>query len=354
MAVIINGIQQIGIGVSDTKSVFNWYREHLGFDILLFSDEATASLMTRYTQGKPQRRNAYLSLNMKGGGGLEIWQFKDRIPNPPKQAVLLGDLGINAMILRTKNIKDAHASLNALPLTSLSGITISRTGRASFFFKDPWGNLIQIVEDPYSFCTSNTHIGGVMGAVIGVLDMDRSMAFYRNLLGYTQIISDETEHIPSDLNPSQGESYRKVLLRHERKVFGGFGDLLGPTELELVQSLDRVPVRVFENRLWGDLGYIHLCFDIQGMAGLREKAAELGHAFTVDSANSFDMGDAAGHFSYVEDPDGTLIEFVETHKVPILKKLGLFLNLKKRNPTKPLPKWLVKTLRFHKIKDNLL
>lgn len=46
-----------------------------------------------------------------------------------------------------------------------------------------------------------------------------------------------------------------------------------------------------------------------------------GHPFTVDSASSFDMGEAAGHFTYIEDPDGTLIEFVETHKVPVLKKL---------------------------------
>ena len=31
------------------------------------------------------------------------------------------------------------------------------------------------------------------------------------------------------------------------------------------------------------------------------------------------MGDAAGQFAYIEDPDGTLIEFVETHKVPLVK-----------------------------------
>ena len=42
MVEIINGIQQIGIGVSDVKKVFNWYRNHLGFDILLFEDEAVA------------------------------------------------------------------------------------------------------------------------------------------------------------------------------------------------------------------------------------------------------------------------------------------------------------------------
>jgi hypothetical protein len=63
------------------------------------------------------------------------------------------------------------------------------------------------------------------------------------------------------------------------------------------------------------------------------------------------MGEAAGHFSYIEDPDGTLIEFVETHKVPILKKIGWYLNLRKRNPKKHLPDFIVKMLGFGKVKD---
>ena len=44
------------------------------------------------------------------------------------------------------------------------------------------------------------------------------------------------------------------------------------------------------------------------------------------------MGEAAGHFTYIEDPDGALIEFVETHKVPVLKKLGWYIHLKDRDP----------------------
>ena len=67
--------------------------------------------------------------------------------------------------------------------------------------------------------------------------------------------------------------------------------------------------------------------------------------------NSFDMGEAAGHFSYIEDPDGTLIEFVETHKVPILKKFGLYLDLRKRDPQQILPDWMVKTLKFSRVKN---
>ncbi|RMF22499.1 MAG: VOC family protein, partial [Bacteroidetes bacterium] len=83
---------------------------------------------------------------------------------------------------------------------------------------------------------------------------------------------------------------------------------------------------------------------------MRRLCAEKGFPFTVDSRDSFDMGEAAGHFSYVEDPDGNLIEFVETHKVPVLKKFNLYLDLRKRNPRKPLPYWMVRALAFNRVK----
>jgi hypothetical protein len=63
------------------------------------------------------------------------------------------------------------------------------------------------------------------------------------------------------------------------------------------------------------------------------------------------MGEAAGYFSYIEDPDGALIEFVETHKIPILKKFGWYLNLRKRDPHKSLPDWIVNALKFSKVKS---
>jgi hypothetical protein len=56
------------------------------------------------------------------------------------------------------------------------------------------------------------------------------------------------------------------------------------------------------------------------------------------------MNEASGRFSYIEDPDGTLIEFVEAYKLPILKKLGWYLHLEKRNPNKALPNFLFKAM----------
>ena len=83
------------------------------------------------------------------------------------------------------------------------------------------------------------------------------------------------------------------------------------------------------------------------MKALKAYCAEKGYPFTVDSCpddTSFDMGDASGHFCYVEDPDGTLIELVETHKIPVVKKLGWFIDMKKRDQSKSLPKFLFRMM----------
>jgi hypothetical protein len=66
------------------------------------------------------------------------------------------------------------------------------------------------------------------------------------------------------------------------------------------------------------------------------------------------MGEASGHFTYIEDCDGTLIEFVETIKIPLIKKLGINLNLNNFKPEKPIPDWMLKALRFGRVKAKNL
>ena len=353
MKEIINGIQQIGIGVADAKKVFNWYRKYLGFDILVFQDEATAGLMTKYTDNKAFSRLAMLALNMVGGGGLEIWQFTDRIPEAPIKPILLGDLGINIMKLRSNAIDETYKELKQLQLPFITEIHTTELGRPHFFFADPWGNLVEMVADNYCYCSSKSASGGVLGVVVGVSNIETAIHFYKNLLGFDNVIYDEKSVFQDFSNlPGGNSSFRRVLLKRSATTVGGFGELFGPAEIELIQIEGRKPDRIYKDRLWGDLGYIHLCFDVYGMEALRENAKKLNYPFTVDSADSFDMGAAAGHFSYVEDPDGTLIEFVETHKVPVLKKLGIYIDLKKRNPRKPLSKWLVKAMQLHRVRSD--
>jgi catechol 2,3-dioxygenase-like lactoylglutathione lyase family enzyme len=353
--IVISGIQQLGIGVSNVAEAWKWYRKYLGMDIKVFEESATAALMLPYTGGVPQKRHAVLALNMSGGGGFEIWQYTERIPQPPKFVPALGDLGIFAAKIKARDVKKTHAWFTSEKL-KVSPVGTDPDGRAHFFLTDPYNNIFQIIESDNWYVNEKKNTGSVYGVIIGVTDIDKSVKVYSDILGYDKVVSD-TKGIFADFSSLKGgdAEFRRVILKNSKPRLGAFAKLFGNSEIELVQVEGRVPRKIFENRFWGDLGFIHLCYDIQGMDALKTECARLRSPFTVDSStslgNSFDMGEAAGHFSYIEDPDGTLIEFVETHKVPILKKFGWYLNLRKRNPAKHLPDFIVKMLGISKVKD---
>ena len=348
----ITGIQQIGIGVADVHEAFRWYRKNFGFDIRIFEEEAEVTLMLPYTGGKTWKRHAILALNLNGGGGLEIWQYKSRTPQPSSFQPQLGDLGIFSARVKTTDVKKTFLQFKEKKLSLIGEVEKDPSGSEHFFVKDPFGNIFQFATEREWFCKKSFMNGGASGAIIGVSDIEKAKKLYCGILGYSEIVY-EKEGVFEDLKsiPGGNHRFRRVLMRHPAPRSGGFARLLGSTHIELVQALDYSPRKIFENRFWGDPGFIHLCFDIIGMNHLRKECEVGGFPFRVDSANSFDMGEAAGHFSYIEDPDGTLIEFVETHKVPILKKLGIYLNLKNRNPKKDLPNWMVKSLSMRRVKD---
>ena len=109
----IAGIQQIGIGVPDVHEAFKWYRENFGMDIPVFEEAAEANLMLPYTGGQAQKRHAILAINMKGGGGFEIWQYTSRVPQAPEFEIQLGDLGFYCTRIKTTDVKESYAFLKS-------------------------------------------------------------------------------------------------------------------------------------------------------------------------------------------------------------------------------------------------
>ncbi len=349
---VISGIQQLGIGVRDVKEAWKWYKQNFGVDIRMFEESAVAEHMLPYTGGKPQKRHAALALNLQGGGGFEIWQYVERKPLSPSFEIRLGDLGILAAKIKCHHAREAYDFLAANKVEMLSGILRDPRGKEHFFVRDPYGNIFQLVTSITWFKDEKKPTGATYGAIIGVSDMNRSMAFYNSILGYDQVMFDETSVFGEfACLPGGNSRFRRVLLRHSKSRLGAFSPIFGTSEIELIQVLDRQPQKIYKERFWGDLGFIHLCYDIRGMNLLREECSQKGFPFTVDVDHSFDMGEAAGSFAYTEDPDGALIEFVETHKIPILKQFGLYLNLRNRRPEKALPRWLLKAIAFNRARD---
>jgi catechol 2,3-dioxygenase-like lactoylglutathione lyase family enzyme len=355
---VISGIQQMGIGVMNLPEAWKWYIDQFGMDCRAFEDEADAKLMLPYTGGEPRSKHAVLALNLQSGGGFEIWQYKVRKPMKIKEEIMIGDLGIIACKIKAKNCGEALKTFKRNGIRVPENISKDPTGKPTFFMKDPFGNLFQIVEANDWFMDEKKDTGGAYGAIIGVTDIEKSRVIYSAILGYDEVIYDSTAVFP-DLSelPGGKNECRRVLLKRSKPFTGPFSKVLGQSVIELISSTKNPGKKIYENRFWGDPGFIHICFDMRGMDELKSYCESKGFPFTVDSkksheGKSFDMGEAAGHFSYIEDPDGTLIEFVETHKMPIFKKLGLYFDLRKRDPEKSLPDWMVKTLKFSKVKNQ--
>ena len=347
---VICGLQQVGIGVKDANESWKWYRAHFGIDIPVVADEGVAERMLPYTGGKPQPRFAILAVSLQGGGGLEIWEPRGRELNYPAQQPCLGDLGIFIAKIKSRDVKATFEEFSRKGLRLL-GEPTTFAGIRHFYMQDPWDNILEIVEDPYVMVPSKQFTtGGSFGAVLGVSDMDRSAAFYGKLLGYDKVLADETG-VFKDMEclPGGSRKVRRVLLAHSKPFEGPLSELMGPSQLELVQALEEPVVKLYENRYWGDPGYIQICFDVRNMESVRADCEALGHPFVCDSGVDFDMGDANGHFTYIEDPDGTLIEFVETFRIPVVKKIGFYIDFTKRDDRRPLPRWMIKALRFLRV-----
>ncbi len=357
---IISGIQQVGIGVEHLETAWRYYIDVFNMDVKILEDDTVAELMLPYTGNQPQKRHAAIAINMQGGGGFEIWQYSERKPKTIDFDINLGDLGIFAAKIKSRDVAQTYEQFkNNINVKILGELSKGIDGNDTFFMKDPFGNVFQIVYDGYILRDEKRTTGGPIGAILGVTNIDRAMSVYRDILGYDKIVADK-EGVFEDISSlnSGTQKFRRVLLTHSEPRKGSFSKLFGQSYIELVQALEREPQKIYKDRFWGDPGFIHLCFDIKNMDSLKAKCESLGYKFTVDSSvkhndvNSFDMGEAAGHFTYIEDPDGNLLEFVETHKIPLVKKIGLNLDLRKRDPEKSLPNWILNALRFGRVKSK--
>jgi catechol 2,3-dioxygenase-like lactoylglutathione lyase family enzyme len=354
---IISGIQQMGIGVMNVEEAWKWYIRLFGMDCRIFEDETEARLMLPYTGGEPRSRHAVLAMNLQSGGGFEIWQYKGREPHKIKEEIRIGDLGIIACKMKVKNVQETLRAYQKDGISVPAETSADPGGKMTFFLKDPYGNIFQLVEANDWFMNENKATGGSYGAIVGVSKIEKSRVIYSDILGYDEVIYDTTGIFPDLAHlPGGNIECRRVLLKRSKPFSGPFSKVLGQSAIELISATGKPGKKIYENRFWGDPGFIHLCYDMRGMDELKIFCEGKGFPFTVDSkksfeGNIFDMGDAAGHFSYIEDPDGTLIEFVETQKVPILKKFGWYLDLRKRDPNKSLPEWILKTLKYSRVKN---
>jgi catechol 2,3-dioxygenase-like lactoylglutathione lyase family enzyme len=354
MSYVIQGIQHMGIAVSDMDASLKLYRQLFGLDIPFFDAVAAAPLMDSHCKGETIVKRASMVLNHQGGCAVEVVSPTSFTPRGPIFELQQGDLGIGSTMVKTRDIRAMHDHARGiLPESCDKDIVIDPLGRLTFFLRDFDKNLFQILESDSSFINNGHPSGGILGGTIGVSNMAKSFKLYKDILGYDEVLYDKEGVFEDWAHLNGGEQkYRRVLLTQSNQGTGGFAQMMGRTYIELVVALERKGRFIFEDRIWADTGIAHLGFDVRGMKELGGELDKVGFGFRCDTADALSMGDHTSvHCTYIDDPDGCWIELIEVHKIPILEKLGVFLNVQKRAPSKPLPKWMLYALKFNRIKD---
>ncbi len=348
----INSIQHIGVAVQDMDASLMYFRKFFGMNIPFFDSVQAAPLMDCYTHDKTITKRASMIMNLQGGGAMEVIRPTTFEPRKADFQIKVGDLHIFQIHMKSRNVKDMQNFCKQNGALNVSEIQVNPAQQQVFDLTDLDGNFFRVEPTTECYRDMGHASNGVAGCSIGVTQMETAMNLYSNLLGYDEVVFDRTGtfndwgHLPGGK-----EQYRRVRLKQSAPTGGGFARVMGETFIELVQALDRIPARTFKGRIWGDSGFVHLGLDVKGMKELGANLAEQGFAFRCDSNDALSMGQTKVHCTYIDDPDGTLIELIEVYKVPIVEKWGIFLNVEKRDPLKPLPNFMLNALRFSRIKD---
>ena len=312
--IMITAFQHVGMGVRDAGRTYDFYRGLLGFRIKL-SDQTSYLEEMAPIIGAVVELRALMAMNVGGGAAIELIEHTSTRPLEPAEPVQWGDIGYLELGLKAFNLDRLYLDLKSKGvdfLTPVRSMELSSGGRERYaYLRDPDGLLLQLVEVEGG---KRPAVGGVRHVAIGVTDMERARAFYRDVLGFGEVRHEFAGRMPELEEVTGAREMEMAILGHQPEGESAL-PLLERAIVKLVHTPGYRGKAIYEGRRWGDIGLMEMAFDVSDLAGtvngIISKGAELYHPPT-----RVDMGSGTiGSFAYIKDPDGNTVEMVEVEKV---------------------------------------
>lgn len=142
---------------------------------------------------------------------------------------------------------------------------------------------------------------GIHHTCITVSDLQRSVAFYRDLLGLELLMIEESERSGDDRSKALGVSRAKVKLAILRA---------GDAQVELIEYVT-AKGRPYD-RHNNDAGAMHIAFQVQDIDAVYRRLMDHGVRFTSPPV-TIPAGPMQGwRWTYFYDPDGVSLEIIQT------------------------------------------
>jgi glyoxylase I family protein len=144
-------------------------------------------------------------------------------------------------------------------------------------------------------------IKGVHHTCITVSDLERSIQFYRDLVGLELVMTEESERSGDDRSDALGVPRAKVRLAILRA---------GQAQVELIQYVT-AQGRVYDRKN-NDVGTMHIAFQVEDIDAVYQRLLGHGVRFTAPPA-TIPAGPMKGwRWTYFFDPDGVSLEIIQT------------------------------------------
>lgn len=299
----IVGVDHVGIGVRDAERMRSFYREVFRFTrVLAEMPEADHPAIHGLLRAHRTVHSSTLVAHDSGGPTIALFHAIDPEPRAIRRDFTYGDIGVAKLTFTVPDLvafcrdKGTRLSLCSPPKT----VALEGRGEYSFVYgHDPEGNLIEIVsghgqgaDDPGSLCS----VG------IAVTDLDRSLAFYRDVFGFKDIVVAPHERFSGLVDEITG--VERTAVRSCLLASGKGGGML-----ELIEVMKPRGRSIPFGTQWGDFGYLQVCLLGEDRETLISQVRAEGLNMLLPPQEVEDP-DHPAMFMYLQDPDGIPVEIV--------------------------------------------
>ena len=192
------GVDHVGVGVSDLDPAVHFYGRHLGFDRVIFDWEGELTSVEPFAGRAPLVRVAMLengSATPIGPGRVKLVQVLDGDGPPPVPAgQAWGEVGVCEICLHVRSVPEVHAALVAAGCEELmppisAAVVPHDIALDISYVEDPWGTKLELIEwtGLWHSLPGPARAEGVNHVAFGVTEMARTRAFYERL-GFTELL----------------------------------------------------------------------------------------------------------------------------------------------------------------------